>query len=52
MHNYHRLVKGRRRDQLLVHPEDLAELGLADGDQALLRSRSGRSRSRCSPAAT
>jgi predicted molibdopterin-dependent oxidoreductase YjgC len=41
MHNYHRLVKGRRRDQLQVHPEDLAELGLADGDQALLRSRSG-----------
>jgi anaerobic selenocysteine-containing dehydrogenase len=41
MHNYHRLMKGRRRDQLQVHPEDLAELGLADGDQALLRSRSG-----------
>lgn len=41
MHNYHRLVKGRARDQLLVHPRDLAARDLADGDRARLASRSG-----------
>ncbi len=41
MHNYHRLVKGKARDQLLVHPKDLAEHELADGDRATLESRSG-----------
>lgn len=41
MHNYHRLVKGKARDQLLVHPDDMAAHALTDGGQALLRSRSG-----------
>ena len=41
MHNYHRLVKGRARDQLLVHPTDLAARGLHDGDNVELRSASG-----------
>ena len=41
MHNYRRLVKGKPRDQLMVHPDDLATHKLKDGDQALLRSRSG-----------
>ncbi len=41
MHNYHRLVKGKARDQLLVHPEDLTSHELTDGGRALLRSRSG-----------
>lgn len=41
MHNYRRLVKGKARDQLLVHPADLAKHQLKDGDRALLRSRSG-----------
>jgi anaerobic selenocysteine-containing dehydrogenase len=41
MHNYRRLVKGKPRHQLQVHPQDLAPLGLSDGDSALLRSRSG-----------
>ncbi|EAQ98642.1 molybdopterin-dependent oxidoreductase [Congregibacter litoralis] len=41
MHNYHRLVKGKPRDQLMVHPEDLSAHDLRDGDQALLQSRSG-----------
>ncbi|EED30692.1 molydopterin dinucleotide-binding region [gamma proteobacterium NOR5-3] len=41
MHNYRRLVKGKSRDQLMVHPDDLSALELEDGDQALLRSRSG-----------
>ncbi|MFT4768452.1 MAG: anaerobic selenocysteine-containing dehydrogenase [Glaciecola sp.] len=41
MHNYRRLVKGKTRDQLMVHPDDLTALQLKDGGQALLRSRSG-----------
>jgi hypothetical protein len=41
MHNYHRLVKGKARDQLQVHPRDLAELGLATatGAAALAQRR-------------
>jgi anaerobic selenocysteine-containing dehydrogenase len=42
MHNFHRLVKGRDRCTLLVHPDDLARQGLSDGAQAELRSRTGR----------
>ena len=41
MHNYHRLVKGRDRCTLLVHPDDLAARGLADGARAGLTSRTG-----------
>lgn len=41
MHNYHRLVKGKARDQLLVHPADLDSLKLLDGGRAVLRSNSG-----------
>lgn len=41
MHNYHRLVKGKRRDQLLVNPADLAAHKFRDGERVLLRSRSG-----------
>jgi anaerobic selenocysteine-containing dehydrogenase len=41
MHNYRRLTKGRNRCTLLVHPEDLARHGLADGARALLSSRTG-----------
>jgi anaerobic selenocysteine-containing dehydrogenase len=41
MHNSHRLVKGPRRDQLLMHPEDLAARGITDGGEVLLRSRVG-----------
>jgi len=32
MHNSYRLIKGKPRDQLLVHPDDLASLGIADGE--------------------
>ena len=28
---FHRLIKGKARDQLFMHPEDLATLALADG---------------------
>lgn len=38
MHNAPRLIKGKPRHQLLVHPDDLARRRLADGDRARLRS--------------
>jgi anaerobic selenocysteine-containing dehydrogenase len=41
MHNYQRLVKGKPRDQLLMHPDDLVRRGLADGQQVVVRSRVG-----------
>ncbi len=41
MHNSHRLVKGPRRDQLLMHPQDLAARGLRDGQRVTVGSRTG-----------
>jgi len=41
MHNSLRLVKGPPACTLLVHPDDAAERGLADGGEALVRSRVG-----------
>lgn len=41
MHNYHRLVKGKPRHQLLMHPDDLARRGLSDGQRVRVRSRVG-----------
>ncbi|WP_448679623.1 molybdopterin oxidoreductase family protein [Pseudomonas nicosulfuronedens] len=41
MHNYHRLVKGKPRYQLLMHPQDLASRGLVDGQKVRVRSRVG-----------
>ena len=41
MHNFHRLVKGEARDQLLMHPQDLGARGLSDGQNVLVRSRAG-----------
>ena len=41
MHNAHRLVKGKPRHQLLMHPDDLASRGLADGERVCVRSRVG-----------
>ena len=41
MHNYHRLVKGKPRHQLLMHPDDLQQRGLADGQRVRVRSRVG-----------
>ncbi|MET1080868.1 MAG: molybdopterin oxidoreductase family protein [Pseudomonas sp.] len=41
MHNYHRLVKGKPRHQLLVHPDDLGRRGLVDGQRVRVRSRVG-----------
>jgi anaerobic selenocysteine-containing dehydrogenase len=41
MHNYHRLMKGKPRCTLLMHPQDLADRSLADGQQVTVRSRVG-----------
>ncbi|PSK99038.1 anaerobic selenocysteine-containing dehydrogenase [Murinocardiopsis flavida] len=41
MHNHARLVKGAPRHHLLVHPDDLAERGIADGERVRLRSAEG-----------
>jgi anaerobic selenocysteine-containing dehydrogenase len=41
MHNYERLVKGKPRHQLLMHPDDLATRGLKDGQRVRVQSRVG-----------
>jgi anaerobic selenocysteine-containing dehydrogenase len=41
MHNTDRLTRGRARHQLLMHPDDLAARGLADGATVAVRSRVG-----------
>ncbi|MCB9681030.1 MAG: molybdopterin-dependent oxidoreductase [Alphaproteobacteria bacterium] len=44
MHNSPRLLKGRDRCTLLVHPDDAARYGVVDGQEAELASRAGRLR--------
>ncbi|TVP90600.1 MAG: molybdopterin oxidoreductase family protein [Pseudomonadaceae bacterium] len=39
MHNFQRLVKGKPRHQLLMHPEDMVQRQLADGQLVTVRSR-------------
>lgn len=41
MHNYQRLVKGKDRCQLLMHPQDAQGLGLDDGQTVRISSRVG-----------
>ncbi|PHN30095.1 molybdopterin oxidoreductase family protein [Pseudomonas sp. ICMP 460] len=41
MHNYHRLVKGKPRHQLHMHPDDLASRALSDGQRVRVSSRIG-----------
>ncbi|MBH9405093.1 molybdopterin oxidoreductase family protein [Pseudomonas aeruginosa] len=41
MHNSPRLVKGKPRHQLLMHPRDLEGRGLVDGQRVRVRSRVG-----------
>lgn len=41
MHNYHRLVKGKPRHQLLMNPHDMQSRGLSDGQRVSIRSRVG-----------
>jgi anaerobic selenocysteine-containing dehydrogenase len=47
MHNFYRLVKGRDRCTALIHPDDLADRGINDGDWVTVRSRSGEVSLRC-----
>ena len=42
MHNYQRLVKGKGRCQLLMHPKDAERLGLTPGQTVAVRSRVGK----------
>jgi anaerobic selenocysteine-containing dehydrogenase len=41
MHNSHRLVKGKARHQLMMHPDDMAARGIADGARVEIASRVG-----------
>lgn len=41
MHTSHRLIKGKARDQLMMHPDDLASLGLTDGQSVEVRAAAG-----------
>ncbi|MCA9919709.1 MAG: molybdopterin oxidoreductase family protein [Anaerolineales bacterium] len=41
MHNSPRLVRGKERCTLLMHPDDAAQRHLADGAQVTVRSRTG-----------
>lgn len=41
MHNYQRLVKGKPRHQLLMHPADMAARTLQDGQRVRVHSRVG-----------
>lgn len=41
MHNYYRLVKGKERCQLLMHPQDAEQRGFSQGQQVQIRSRVG-----------
>jgi anaerobic selenocysteine-containing dehydrogenase len=41
LHNSQRLVKGKPRCTLMLHPDDAAERGLADGAMARVTSRVG-----------
>ena len=41
MHNSHRLIKGKPRHQLMMHPDDMSARGLADGQSVTVTSRVG-----------
>jgi len=41
LHNSHRMIKGKRRCTLLMHPQDAAERALVDGQPVQVRSRVG-----------
>ena len=41
MHNYHRLVKGKDRCTVMMHPDDMASRGIADAGLVTVRSRAG-----------
>lgn len=41
MHNYHRLVKGKPRWQLIMHPDDMAARDIKDNQKVTIQSRVG-----------
>ena len=41
MHNYHRLVKGKPRCTLMMHPRDMAARNIVESDTVTVRSRAG-----------
>ena len=41
MHNYHRLVKGKNRCTLLMHPHDMLPRDIEDGAEVTVSSRAG-----------
>jgi len=41
MHNYHRLVKGKPRWQLMMHPDDLAARDIDNESEVIIESRVG-----------
>jgi anaerobic selenocysteine-containing dehydrogenase len=41
MHNHHRLVKGKNRCTLMMHPQDMAQRNLTDGGIVSVSSRVG-----------
>jgi anaerobic selenocysteine-containing dehydrogenase len=41
MHNYHRLMKGKGRCTLLMHPQDMASRDIEDGAEVTVSSRVG-----------
>lgn len=41
MHNSERLVRGKRRCTVLMHPQDAEERGIADGVEVVVKSRVG-----------
>ena len=41
MHNFHRLMKGKNRCTLMMHPQDMEQRNIADGDAVSISSRSG-----------
>ncbi len=41
MHNFERLVRGRQRCTLLIHPADAGKLAVTDGDRVAISSRVG-----------
>lgn len=41
LHNLHQYARGKPRCTLLMHPQDARSRGIAEGDEALIRSRVG-----------
>jgi anaerobic selenocysteine-containing dehydrogenase len=41
MHNYRRLVKGKGRCTLLMHPQDMAQRNITEGSEVSVSSRAG-----------